>query len=111
MQDESEVCVNSKIIFSCVKPDTVSEVILKTNKYINKFKTKNPKFANFFKEVKAQLLEYVQDLENENIDDEDDDVLSDFMTTPVGVENGGVSDVFDNPLGSEGNEAAEFSLS
>jgi pyrroline-5-carboxylate reductase len=35
MQDESEVCANSKIIFSCVKPDTVSEVILKTHKEVN----------------------------------------------------------------------------
>ena len=48
-------------------------VISKTNKYINKFKTKNPEFANFFKEVKAQLLEYVEDLENENISDDDND--------------------------------------
>ncbi len=46
-------------------------VILKTNKYINKFKTKNPEFANFFREVKAQLLQYVEDLENENISDDD----------------------------------------
>jgi pyrroline-5-carboxylate reductase len=30
MNDESEVCGNSKIIFNCVKPDTVPEVILKT---------------------------------------------------------------------------------
>ena len=44
-------------------------VISKTNKYINKFKTKNPEFANFFREVKVQLLEYVQDLENENINE------------------------------------------
>ena len=48
-------------------------VISKTNKYINRFKTKNPMLANFFREVKMQLLEYVEDLENENIDDDDDD--------------------------------------
>ena len=48
-------------------------VISKTNKYINKFKTKNPELANFFREVKMQLLQYVEDLENENIDDDDDD--------------------------------------
>jgi hypothetical protein len=48
-------------------------VITKTNKYINKFKTKNPEFANFFREVKAQLLQYVEDLENENNSDDDDD--------------------------------------
>jgi hypothetical protein len=48
-------------------------VISKTNKYINKFKTKNPEFANFFREVKAQLLEYVQDLENENMSEDNDE--------------------------------------
>ena len=48
-------------------------VILKTNKYINKFKTKNPEFANFFREVKSQLLEYVEDLEAENISDNDNE--------------------------------------
>ena len=48
-------------------------VITKTNKYINKFKTKNPEFANFFREVKAQLLQYVEDLENENNSDDDDE--------------------------------------
>jgi hypothetical protein len=46
-------------------------VISKTNKYINKFKTKNPEFANFFREVKEQLLQYVEDLENDNISDDD----------------------------------------
>lgn len=46
-------------------------VISKTNKYINKFKTKNPEFANFFREVKGQLLQYVEDLENDNISDDD----------------------------------------
>ena len=51
-------------------------VISKTNKYINKFKTKNPELANFFREVKMQLLQYVEDLENENIDDEDDEDLT-----------------------------------
>lgn len=57
--------------------DTVN---LKTNKYINKFKTKNPELANFFREVRMQLLQYVDDLENENgnQDDDDDD---DFDTT------------------------------
>jgi hypothetical protein len=44
----------------------------KTNKYINKFKTKNPQLANFFREVKMQLLQYVDDLENEDSDDDDE---------------------------------------
>ncbi len=56
--------------------DTVN---LKTNKYINKFKTKNPELANFFREVRMQLLQYVDDLENENINDDED--KDDFDTT------------------------------
>ena len=48
-------------------------VISKTNKYINKFKSKNPELANFFREVKTQLLQYVEDLENEDIDNDEDD--------------------------------------
>ena len=44
----------------------------KTNKYINKFKTKNPQLANFFREVRMQLLQYVDDLENEDSDDNDE---------------------------------------
>jgi hypothetical protein len=55
--------------------DTVN---YKTNKYINKFKTKNPELANFFREVKMQLLQYVDDLENEDSDDDDD---NEFDTT------------------------------
>jgi len=55
-------------------------VISKTNKYINKFKSKNPQLTNFFREVKTQLLQYVEDLENEDIsndeyDDEEDKIL------------------------------------
>jgi hypothetical protein len=49
--------------------DTVN---YKTNKYINKFKTKNPELANFFREVRMQLLQYVDDLENEDSDDNDE---------------------------------------
>lgn len=36
MNDEREVVGNSKIIFNCVKPDTVSEVVTKTKKLSNK---------------------------------------------------------------------------
>ena len=39
------------------------EIIRKTNQYINKFKTKNPKLAVFFKDVQSQLLQYEQGLE------------------------------------------------
>lgn len=36
MCDESEVCGNSKIIFNCVKPDTVPEVIMKTKNEVKR---------------------------------------------------------------------------
>jgi len=39
------------------------EIIRKTNQFINKFKTKNPKLAVFFKDVQSQLLQYEQGLE------------------------------------------------
>jgi hypothetical protein len=39
------------------------EIIRKTNQYINKFKTKNPELAVFFKDVQSQLLQYEQGLE------------------------------------------------
>ena len=39
------------------------EIIEKTNKLVNKFKTKNPKLAVFFQEVQSQLVSYAQDLE------------------------------------------------
>jgi len=56
--------------------DTVN---LKTNKYINKFKTKNPELAIFFREVRMQLLQYVDELENENENENEDE--DDFDTT------------------------------
>ena len=59
--------------------DTVNS---KTNKYIKKFKTKNPQLANFFREVKMQLLQYVDNLENEDSDHDDDD--DDFVTEGFG---------------------------
>jgi hypothetical protein len=45
--------------------DTIepSEVISKTNTYINRFKNSNPKLSVFFKEVQYQLLQYAQGLE------------------------------------------------
>ncbi len=45
------------------------EIIRKTNQFINKFKTKNPKLAIFFKDVQSQLLQYEQGLEIDNEED------------------------------------------
>jgi len=39
------------------------EILLKTNKFISQYKTKNPELAFFFKDVQIQLLNYVQGLE------------------------------------------------
>jgi|688.fasta_scaffold152894_2 hypothetical protein len=49
------------------------EITSKTNKYIKKFKTKNPQLSVFFKEVQSQLLQYVDELEEEDNDGEDED--------------------------------------
>jgi hypothetical protein len=38
------------------------EIIRKTNQFIDKFKSRNPKLAVFFKDVQSQLLEYEQGL-------------------------------------------------
>jgi hypothetical protein len=45
--------------------DTINNdnVINSTNYYINKYKQKNPKLSNFFKEIQSQLLHYSNDLE------------------------------------------------
>jgi len=47
------------------------EIIKKTNYYINKFKTSNPKLSSFFREVQSQLLQYSQGLESPKNTDDD----------------------------------------
>jgi hypothetical protein len=65
-------------------------VISKTNKYINKFKIKNPELANFFREVKSQLVQYIEDLEDDNEDDnEDDDINNDTQNKIIVTEGFG----------------------
>jgi hypothetical protein len=44
-------------------------VLIKTNKLIDKFKTKNPELAVFFKEIQSQLLHYVSGLEDNSDED------------------------------------------
>lgn len=46
------------------------EIVEKTNKYINKFKTKNPKLATFFRKIQSQLLQYASGLIAEDTDQE-----------------------------------------
>jgi len=45
------------------------DILEKTDHLINKFKTRNPKLANFFKEVQSELLEYAKGLEVESDED------------------------------------------
>ena len=52
---------------------TSDEIIENTNFYINKYKSKNPKLAIFFKNIQSQLLSYAQDLEPESNDEENGD--------------------------------------
>jgi hypothetical protein len=47
-------------------------ILTKTNKLINKFKNKKPELSVFFKEIQSQLLQYVDGLES-NEEDEDED--------------------------------------
>ena len=44
-------------------------VLTNTNKFINKFKTKKPELAVFFKEIQSQLLQYVSGLEVDSDED------------------------------------------
>ena len=52
------------------------EIVIKTNKYINQFKEKNPKLSVFFLEIQSQLLQYASSLgpinEEINYDEEED---------------------------------------
>ena len=48
------------------------EITKKTNSLIDKFKTSKPQLSVFFREVQSQLLQYSNDLLND--DNEDDDV-------------------------------------
>jgi hypothetical protein len=51
--------------------DDINEesILTNTNKLINRFKYKNPKFAVFFKEIQSQLLQYVSGLEVDSDED------------------------------------------
>ena len=44
-------------------------VLMKTNHFINKFKTKKPELSVFFKEIQSQLLQYVSGLEVDSDED------------------------------------------
>lgn len=48
-------------------------IVLKTNKYINKYKESDPQLSVFFKEVQSQLIQYSMNLLYEGVEDEDGD--------------------------------------
>ena len=45
------------------------EILRKTNQFIRRFKTKNPKLSVFFKDVQSELLQYEQGLQPEEEED------------------------------------------
>jgi len=47
-------------------------IIENTNYFIKTYKTKNPKLSVFFKEIQSQLLQYVQGLQPDDIDNNED---------------------------------------
>lgn len=52
------------------------EINEKTNKLINRFKKKNPELSIFFQEIKDQLLQYADNLKDNN-DENDDEIYED----------------------------------
>ena len=52
------------------------EINEKTNKLINRFKNKNPELSIFFQEIKDQLLQYADNLKDNN-DENDDEIYED----------------------------------
>ena len=52
-------------------------ILTKTNKLIDKFKTKKPELAVFFKEIQTQLLHYVSGLEDDSDGDDSDEDTTD----------------------------------
>jgi hypothetical protein len=70
--------------------DINKELILnKTNLFINKFKSKNPKIAKFFKEVQNQLLQYEEGLDDVQSDDDEniDKIMVQSMSSIEGFGN------------------------
>jgi hypothetical protein len=54
---------------------TPEHIVENTNYYIRKYKNKNPSISVFFKEIQSQLLQYAQNLEDDDdeYDDDNDD--------------------------------------
>jgi hypothetical protein len=63
------------------------EINEKTNKLINRFKNKNPELSIFFQEIKDQLLQYADNLKDNN--DENDDEIYDDEVDKIIVEGFG----------------------
>jgi hypothetical protein len=71
--------------------DLIPEHIVEnTNYYIRKYKNKNPALSVFFKEVQSQLLQYSQDLDEDDIDEKDEEEYSEGKITvePSSNKNG-----------------------
>lgn len=67
-----------------------SEITEKTDQLINRFKSKKPELSVFFQEIRSQLLQYADELKDNNDSEEDaDDVNDDEDTEKIIVESFG----------------------
>ena len=54
-----------------------SEISEKTDQLINRFKSKKPELSVFFQEIRSQLLQYADELKDNNDSEEDADDVND----------------------------------
>ncbi|MFY7731202.1 MAG: hypothetical protein ACOVRN_16915 [Flavobacterium sp.] len=52
---------------------STKHILTQTNYYIQKYKTKDPMMAVFFKDIQSQLIQYAQSLEDDESEDDDDE--------------------------------------
>lgn len=70
--------------------DLIPEHIVEnTNYYIRKYKTKNPELSVFFQEVQSQLLQYSQDLNEDEEDLDQEDNQGKIIVEPSSTNKGG----------------------
>jgi len=63
--DVSNYSLSELMAIIQIEDFNVDDIIENTNFYINKYKTKNPKMAVFFKDIQSQLLQYAETLEKD----------------------------------------------
>jgi hypothetical protein len=83
---------------------TSEEIIENTNYYIRKYKTKNPILAVFFKEIQSQLLQYVDGLDPESDEDQDEDADPKIIVKPNASSIEGYTNMSNNAIYSSGEK-------